>query len=75
MVSAYTLLEGEIEDYCTLYFIVLVTDGVVVNFLSLTFYLILQNLSQNFANLKFRSGNYNEEQILASWLYQLGIWT
>lgn len=76
IVSVYTLVGSwNMKDYCTLYFIVIVTDGVFVNFFSLTLQAIVQNLFHNWQSLKYISGNYASGRIFKSWLYQMCIWT
>jgi len=74
-VSAYTLVESvNTKDYCTVYFMITITDGVITNFLSLTFLAVVQNLFNNWKSLKFTSGNYSQVSTTSSWLYQLLIW-
>jgi hypothetical protein len=76
IVSLYTLVGSrDMKDYCIRYFVVILTDGIIVSFFSLTLLAIVQNMFMNWRTLKFTSGNYTREHILKSWIYQLSIWT
>lgn len=63
-----------IPDYCTAYFLVIVTDGVIVTFVSILLHLVVQNWLRNWNSTKFYTGNYSQGPALHNWLYQLGIW-
>jgi flagellar biosynthesis protein FlhB len=47
----------------------------VVTFFSLTLLAIVQNILMEWKKMRFISGNYTSEHMIASWLYQLTIWT
>ena len=67
IVSLYTLVGSrDIKDYCIRYFEVILTDGIIVSFFSLTLLAIVQNMFMNWRTLKFTSGNYTREHILIS---------
>lgn len=76
MVSLYTLVNSrDMKDYCIKYFVVILTDGIIANFFSLTLQAVVQNIFMNWRSMKFVSGNYTSEHLLLSWIYQITIWT